>query len=109
LGFDVQVIVANNVEKTYQKSLLDRAESIKGMIDRVNVYSCDSDNIGIFIKSIDCKAIIRGVRDIKDFEYEQKVADYNREVNGLETIYIPCSPEMRDVSSTKIRATQNNA
>jgi len=74
--------------------------------DGITVAYCDADNIGTIIKKWGCEIIIRGVRNTKDFEYEQKIADYNRSVNGLETIYIPCPPDLRDMSSTKIR--ENN-
>lgn len=109
LGFEVIVVVANNASKTYNSSLEDRLELARIAFSRCVVYSSDSDNIGTLIKNKGCDAIIRGLRDENDFKYEQQVADWNRENNNLETIFVACPPMLRNVSSTKIRATQNNA
>jgi len=49
-------------------------------------------------------AIVKGIRNAEDLEYEQKMAIYNHEhYPDAETLYIP-SYDLADVSSTRLRA-----
>ena len=49
-------------------------------------------------------AIIKGIRTIKDFRYEQPMAYWNREQNPkAETLYLPCDKRFARVSSTLVR------
>mgnify|MGYP001008957609 CR=1 FL=1 len=47
--------------------------------------------------------IIKGVRSIKDFEYEREQADINRQIGGIETVFIYSEPKWESVSSTLVR------
>lgn len=47
--------------------------------------------------------IVRGVRNTTDFEYEKTMADINREIGGIETIFIPTPPTLAAVSSSMVR------
>lgn len=47
--------------------------------------------------------IIRGIRTVKDFEYEESIADINRKLEGIETILLFTEPELSCVSSTLVR------
>jgi pantetheine-phosphate adenylyltransferase, bacterial len=47
--------------------------------------------------------IIKGVRSIKDFEYEREQADINRQIGGIDTILFYAEPRMESISSTMIR------
>ena len=47
--------------------------------------------------------IIRGIRSVKDFEYEESIADINRKLSGIETIFLFTEPELASVSSSVVR------
>jgi pantetheine-phosphate adenylyltransferase len=47
--------------------------------------------------------IIKGVRSVKDFEYEREQADINRQISGMETILLFAEPHLASVSSTVVR------
>lgn len=47
--------------------------------------------------------IVRGVRDVKDFEYERQQADINRQLGDVETVLLFTEPELQSVSSTLVR------
>lgn len=47
--------------------------------------------------------IIKGVRSVKDFEYEREQADINRQLSGIETIILPASPQLAHISSSMAR------
>lgn len=47
--------------------------------------------------------IVRGIRTVRDFEYEEGIADVNRKLSGIETIFLFTEPELTSVSSTIVR------
>lgn len=47
--------------------------------------------------------IIKGVRSIKDFEYEREQADVNRQISGIDTLLLMASPALASVSSSVVR------
>ena len=47
--------------------------------------------------------IIRGIRTVHDFEYEETIADINRKMSGVETIMLFTEPELTSISSTIVR------
>ncbi len=49
------------------------------------------------------KFILRGIRTVRDFEYEETIADINRKLSGIETILLFTEPELTSVSSTIVR------
>lgn len=56
-----------------------------------------------FAKKVNAGFIIRGIRTVKDFEYEETIADVNRKMSGIETILLFTEPELTCVSSTIVR------
>ena len=51
--------------------------------------------------------IVKGVRSVKDFEYEREQADINRQLSGVETILLYSEPQLSSVSSTMVRELQH--
>ena len=47
--------------------------------------------------------IVKGVRSVKDSEYEREQADINRQIGGIETVFIYSEPKWESVSSTLVR------
>ena len=47
--------------------------------------------------------IIKGVRSLKDFEYEREQADINRQLSGVDTILLYADPRHASVSSSMVR------
>jgi pantetheine-phosphate adenylyltransferase len=53
--------------------------------------------------------ILRGIRYVNDFEYEKAIADMNRSIeNGVESIFLTCSPQFTSVASTLVRDVYRN-
>lgn len=69
---------------------------------RIIVQSYDCLTID-FARQVDASLIIRGIRTVKDFEYEETIADINRKLTGIETILLFTEPELTCVSSTTVR------
>lgn len=49
------------------------------------------------------KYILRGVRSITDFEYERTIADVNRRIAGLETVFLIADADIAHISSSLVR------
>lgn len=47
--------------------------------------------------------LVRGVRDVADFEKERTLADINRRLTGIETLILLARPELGCVSSSAVR------
>ena len=56
-----------------------------------------------FAKECGAGFIVRGIRTVRDFEYEETIADINRKLAGIETILLFTEPELTSVSSTIVR------
>lgn len=51
--------------------------------------------------------LLRGVRSVKDFEYERDMADVNRQLSGLESVILFSRPEFAAISSSVVRELQS--
>ena len=47
--------------------------------------------------------IVKGVRSMKDFEYEREQADINRRMGGVETLLLFSEPQCGYISSSMVR------
>lgn len=56
-----------------------------------------------FAREQEAGFIIRGIRTVRDFEYEETIADINRKLSGIETILLFTEPELTSISSTIVR------
>ena len=56
-----------------------------------------------FAKECGAQFIVRGIRTVRDFEYEETIADINRKLAGIETILLFTEPELTSISSTIVR------
>ena len=53
---------------------------------------------------LDACAIVKGIRDYKDYQYEFEMAQYNYKKNpNAQTVFLPCDEGAREISSTAVR------
>ncbi|MBO4979267.1 MAG: pantetheine-phosphate adenylyltransferase [Clostridia bacterium] len=105
--FDTVVVaVIMNASKEYRFTIEQRAQLAKiscAHIPNVKVLVSEGMLVDV-VRELGATAIVKGVRTAKDFAYEQKMAHYNRALNPkAETLYLPCSPELKRISSTLVR------
>lgn len=82
-----------------------RVEMVKKLYadePRVRVEAYDNLTVDFAIQH-DAGFIIRGIRTVRDFEYEETIADINRKLAGIETVLLFTEPELTSVSSTIVR------
>lgn len=107
LTFIDEVIIAIGINE--QKHSLFPIEKREQMIrdyykdePRVKVMSYSNLTVD-FAREVGANLIIRGIRTVKDFEYEEAISDINRKLAGVETILLFTEPELTSVSSTIVR------
>ena len=75
--------------------------------ERVTVEAF-SDMAADLAKRHNATAVVKGVRSVKDYEYERAQAEYNRLLGeGLETVLFFSKPELSALSSSAVRTLQH--
>lgn len=104
--FDRLIIaIGVNERKTYSEPLGKRMADIAALYadePRVSVKAY-SDLTVDFARREGAGFIVKGVRSVKDFEYEREQADINRRIGGIETILLYAEPQYASVSSSVVR------
>ena len=104
--FDRIVIgIGINERKQYMLTLDERIKAISDLYGdepkiEVKAYS---DLTVDFAKRENATYIIKGIRSMKDFEYEREQADINRMIGGVETLLLIADPKLSSVSSSMVR------
>ena len=55
------------------------------------------------IREINADFIVRGLRNPADFEFEKTIAQTNKKLTGIETVFFLTSPETAYISSSIVR------
>jgi len=101
----VVVAIGVNCNKKYMFSLEQRIEDIKKAFKdnpRVSVVSYEGLTTD-FAKEVGASFLLRGVRCVKDFEFERDIAEVNRRLTGIETVLFYTEPELAHISSSIVR------
>ncbi|MBN1787837.1 MAG: pantetheine-phosphate adenylyltransferase [Sedimentisphaerales bacterium] len=104
--FDELIIaVGNSPLKDPLFTLSERVDMIKPLvadIEGVSVQSYDCLTVE-YAASVGATAMLRGLRNLTDVQYEFQLAMTNRAVAGIETVFVMTSEEFGFTSSTIIR------
>ena len=98
-------VVGDNVHKPDMPSAEQRMQVIRDLYagdERIEVKIYNGLAMD-FAMSENAQFIVKGVRSVSDFEYEQWQADFNRRLGGIETILLYTEPELASVSSSALR------
>lgn len=102
---EVVVAVGRNMGKRCMLSVEERVAAIEKLYAGENrVRVCAYDGLTMdFAREVGATVLLRGVRSVKDFEYEREIADVNRKVGGIDTLLLVSEPEYTSVSSSVVR------
>ena len=97
--------VGVNERKQYMQSAEQRCATIERIYAdepkiEVKAYS---DLTVDFARREGAIYIIKGVRSVKDFEYEREQADINRQLSGIDTLLLYSDPRYSSISSSMVR------
>ena len=103
----VHIVVVHNPAKHPRLSTSQRVELITVILtDKAGNYVVSSLDIGLLVdycKDLGADALVKGVRTNVDLDYELPMAQVNRDLSGIETIFIPADPTHGFVSSSLVK------
>lgn len=100
------VVILENSEKKTMFSLEERLDMLYRDTKDISNVRVEADHIltVAYAKKVDAVAMVRGVRSVKDYEYELDIASANQYLEPkIETVLLFSSPAYSYVSSSIIR------
>ena len=70
--------------------------------EKIKILTYDGLTVD-FCKTINADFIVRGLRNPADFEFEKTIAQTNKKLTGIETVFFLTSPETAYISSSIVR------
>lgn len=103
----VHVLVVHNPAKNPKLSLEKRVELVKAVLEAVpGKFVVDSLASGLLVdycRIISAQALVKGVRTNVDLDYELPMAQVNRDLSGIETVFLPADPAHGFISSSLVK------
>ncbi len=102
-----EVVVGVLVNKN-KKSLFSVEERIAMLTEVVSPFpnvTVDSFH-GLLVdycRANDVRAIVKGLRAVTDFDYELQMAQMNKQLSGVDTLFMSTSPEWSFVASSLVK------
>lgn len=109
--FDQVIIgVGVNSTKKYFFTTESRLVHLKSLFEDLPQISIETyDGLTIdFCKKKKAQYLIRGLRNTTDFELEKSIAQMNKDMSGIETVFLISNPEWHAVNSTIVREIKKN-
>ncbi|MFK2820573.1 pantetheine-phosphate adenylyltransferase [Flavobacteriaceae sp. LMIT009] len=102
---EIVVAIGVNAGKKYMFSLEDRKKFIEdAFADKPKIKVMTYEGLTVdFCKNNDIEFILRGLRNPADFEFEKAIAQTNRKLSGIETVFLLTSAETSFISSSIVR------
>ena len=104
------IAVGENLDKKYMYTIKERLDFINKTHSnemKIKVKSFKGLTID-FCKSVEATAIIRGLRNPADFEFEKSIAQMNRRLSGIETLFLLTAADYSYISSSIVREIIKN-
>ena len=105
-GFD-QVVVAclRNVSKRPMFTIEERVAMLRDIADPLgNVEVTAFEGLLVdFCRDRGIGLIVKGLRTSTDYEYELQMAQMNRNLSGVDTLFLPTSPAWSYLSSSLVK------
>lgn len=102
---EIIIAIGVNADKKYMFSLEERVNFIKENYKdeakiKVTTYSGLTTD---YCKEMDVHFILRGLRNPADFEFEKAIAQTNRKLSNIETVFLLTSADTSFISSSIVR------
>ena len=99
------IAVGENKDKRYMFSLQQRIEFIMKTFSnepKISVQTYKGLTVN-FCKEVEATAILRGLRNPADFEFEKSIAQINRRLTEIDTLFLLTSADHSYISSGIVR------
>lgn len=107
---EIVVAVGENADKRYMFTTEERMAFIEKAFagnEKVKVVSYQGLTVN-FCKKLDIPFILRGLRNPADFEFERAIAHTNRDLAGVETLFLLTAVQTSHISSSIVRDVIRN-
>ncbi|WP_372795191.1 pantetheine-phosphate adenylyltransferase [Lutibacter sp.] len=107
---EIIIAIGINTDKTYMFSLEQRLNFIKENYNnepKIKVETYTGLTID-FCQKLDVDFILRGLRNPADFEFEKAIAQTNRKLSNIETVFLLTSADTSFISSSIVRDVYRN-
>lgn len=107
---EIIIAIGINADKTYMFDLEHRIQFInETFADEATIKTDTYTGLTVeYCKKVDSRFILRGLRNPADFEFEKAIAQTNRKLSGIETIFLLTSAETSFISSSIVRDVLRN-
>jgi pantetheine-phosphate adenylyltransferase len=102
---ELVVAVLVNPSKAGLFPVEERMELLRDAVSDLPTVVVDSFQ-GLLVdycRAHDIPVIVKGLRAVSDFEYELQMAQMNRELAGVETLFVPTAPQVGHLSSSLVK------
>jgi pantetheine-phosphate adenylyltransferase len=105
---EVVMCILTNPKKTGRLPLAERLALLADMISDLTNVTVDASAGQLLVdycRRTRIGVIVRGLRAQGDLEYELPMAELNRRLSGIETLFVPTDPAQAYISSSLIATT----
>ncbi|MEX1124082.1 MAG: pantetheine-phosphate adenylyltransferase [Acidimicrobiia bacterium] len=100
---EVVIAIVDNPDKAALFTTAERAEIFKDLFgDRAQVETF-SGLLVDFARDTGADVVIKGLRTVGDYEYELQMAQMNRNLTGMETVFMAAKEDWSFVSSSLVK------
>lgn len=106
---EIHVLVVHNPDKKTSFTIAEREAMLRDAMEELGIAGnlvVSSLSSGLLVdkaRELGAGAIIKGFRTSGDIEYEMPMAQVNRDLSGIETVFLPSEPGFGYVSSSLVR------
>lgn len=100
---EVVVAVVDNPTKSSLFSTEERVSLLKGLFgDRARIGSF-SGMLVEYAAEVGADLVVKGLRTVDDYEYEMQMAQMNRHLTGMETVFMATKSDWSFISSSLVK------
>jgi pantetheine-phosphate adenylyltransferase len=107
---ELEVLVVHNPDKSPRFTSAERVALIRDSLTEagvkdtnIKVTELSSGLLVDYLRSVGAKVLLKGFRNNVDLDYELPMAKVNRDLSGIETVFIAADPQYGLVASSLVR------
>lgn len=112
---EVHILVVHNPAKSPRFTSAERVQLILSAIEEAKIGQAAGSKSNIVVDTLDggllvdycrmvgAQALIKGIRTNVDLDYELPMAMVNRDLAGVETVFLPADPAHGQISSSLVK------
>jgi pantetheine-phosphate adenylyltransferase len=99
-------VVVAVIDNPSKKSMFTTSERA-AMLQSIHGHSIEVTSFGGLlvdhVREVGADTVVKGLRTVEDYEYETQMAQMNRHMTGMETLFVATRPDYRFISSSLVK------